>query len=396
MTAPRWIDDESGFADLVDELAAAPIYALDTEFHRERTYYPHVALVQIAWGEQLAIVDPLAVDIAPLARVLEGDGLLVAHAADQDLEVLQRACGALPGNLVDTQVAAQFLGFSSPSLQSLMSQLLDVHLPKGDRLTNWTRRPLTADQLSYAASDVAQLVELWRLIEAKLADSGRLQWALDECRLLLERATGESDPRTAWWRMKDTRSLRGKSRGVAQAVAEWRELRARAQDLPPRFVLPDMAVAGIAHKPPASGGDLREIRGLEGKGLRGTVVDELLAAVQRGLALDPSDLVVPPADDVDRTLRPAIALVTAWIGQLAHDLQLDATMLATRGDVQALLRGTPGARLTRGWRAQLLAEPIRMLIDGEAALAFDGRGGLALERRSREVVAVALPEDDRG
>ena len=396
MTAPRWIDDESGFADLVDELAAAPIYALDTEFHRERTYYPHVALVQIAWGEQLAIVDPLAVDIAPLARVLEGDGLLVAHAADQDLEVLQRACGALPRNLVDTQVAAQFLGFSSPSLQSLMSQLLDVHLPKGDRLTNWTRRPLTADQLSYAASDVARLVELWRLIEAKLAASGRLQWALDECRLLLEKATGEHDPRMAWWRMKDTRSLRGKSRGVAQAVAEWRELRARAQDLPPRFVLPDMAVAGIAHKPPASSGDLREIRGLEGKGLRGTVVDELLAAVQRGLALDPSDLVVPPADDVDRTLRPAIALVTAWIGQLAHDLQLDATMLATRGDVQALLRGTPGARLTRGWRAQLLAEPIRMLIEGEAALAFDGRGGLALERRSREVVAVALPEDDRG
>lgn len=395
MSAPRWINDEPGFAGLVSELAQAPIYALDTEFHRERTYYPHVALVQIAWGDQLAIVDPLAVDIAALASVLDGEGLLVAHAADQDLEVLQRSCGTLPRHLVDTQVAAQFLGFSSPSLQSLMSQLLDVHLPKGDRLTNWTRRPLTPDQLSYAASDVAQLVELWRLIEARLADSGRLQWALDECRLLLERATGENDPRTAWWRMKDTRSLRGKSRGVAQAVAEWRELRARSQDLPPRFVLPDMAVAGIAHKPPASAADLREIRGLEGKGLRGTVVDELLAAVQRGLALDPSELVLPPADDVDRTLRPAIALVTAWIGQLAHDLELDATMLATRGDVQALLRGTPGARLTRGWRAELLAEPIRMLIEGDAALAFDGRGGLALERRSREVVPVALPEDDR-
>ncbi len=136
----RWIGDKAALGDLVDELVSCDVYALDTEFHRERTYFPRLALVQLAWREGIALVDPLAVDVSPLARVLQGQGLAVVHAAEQDLEVLEHACGTVPTRLFDTQVAAGFLGQVSPSLVNLVERILGVRLLKGDQLTDWTRQ----------------------------------------------------------------------------------------------------------------------------------------------------------------------------------------------------------------------------------------------------------------
>ncbi len=172
---PETVTTESALATLVDELSEVPRYALDTEFHRERTYWPRLALVQVAWRSQpegyprVALVDPLAVDPAPLAKVLDGPGVMVAHAASQDLEVLARACQLLPGKLFDTQIAAGFLGYGSASLASLVERFLGLRLAKGDRLTDWSRRPLTASQVAYAASDVAYLLELADVISEQLA-----------------------------------------------------------------------------------------------------------------------------------------------------------------------------------------------------------------------------------
>jgi len=381
MSSPRWIDDPGSLERLVAELAEAEAYAVDTEFHRERTYYPHLDLVQIAWAGDLALVDPLAVDLAPLARVLDGPGLAVLHAADQDLEVLRASCGTVPTRLFDTQLAAGFLGMSSPSLQSLVERLLGVRLKKGDRLADWTRRPLGADQRAYAAADVEHLLALHAVITSQLAGRGRLVWAEQECELARTQQRGPTDPQTAWWRQRDARSLRGRSMGVAQEVAAWRERRAMALDLPPRFVLPDLAMAAIAQRPPSSAADLTAVRGLEGRQVKGAMVDEIMAAVERGRALPPESVHRPPADDLDRTLRPAVALVSAWVAQLASDLEVDSALLATRADVQSFLREDPGARLSEGWRKQLVGEPVRRLVAGEATLAFE-RGHLILEDRA--------------
>ncbi|MBV8958485.1 MAG: HRDC domain-containing protein [Actinobacteria bacterium] len=386
MTSAEWIADPGGLEDLCNALLKEPAYALDTEFHRERTYYPHLALLQVAFPGRLVLVDPLDLDLAPLAPVLSSDAVFVAHASEQDLEVLLRACNALPTTLFDTQVAAGFLGFSSPSLSTLVDQLLHVKLPKGDRLTNWTRRPLTDAQKDYAASDVVHLLEIRELIVAQLEKDGRLEWAEQECAVQLQRAAAVSDPTTAWWRLKETRTLRGKSRCVAQEVAQWREHRAMALDIPTRFVLSDMAILGIAHRPPASARELRDIRGLEGRPLKGDAVEELLAAVRRGKELDESQLRLPQRDDLDPALRPAVALVSAWIAQLARDVRIDASLLATRADLHALLRGDTRGRLSHGWRSHLLGEPIRRLVDGEAAVAFDGKGDLVVEKRSRQPI----------
>ena len=390
---PSWVDGPEALARLVGELVEAEAYAVDTEFHRERTYYPHLDLVQIAWDGGLALVDPLAVDLAPLAQVLDGPGLAVLHAADQDLEVLRASCGTVPSRLFDTQLAAGFLGMSSASLQSLVERLLGVRLKKGDRLADWTRRPLGPDQRAYAAADVEHLLALHATITAQLADRGRLSWAEQECELARLQERGPTDPETAWWRQRDSRSLRGKSMGVAQEVAAWRERRAMALDLPPRFVLPDLAMAAIAQRPPSSAADLAGVRGLESRHLKGAMADEIMAAVERGRGLPPESVRRPPADDLDRALRPAVALVAAWVAQLASDLEVDPALLATRSDVQGFLRGDAGARLSEGWRKQLVGEPVRRLVAGEATLAFE-RGHLVLENRARPPASVVAADGD--
>jgi ribonuclease D len=188
------IDTQDGLAEIVDHLVDEPFYALDTEFHRERTYYPKLALLQIAWPEGLALIDPLAVDLAPLGRLLDSDATAVIHAADQDLEVLELACGTIPTHLFDTQVAAGFLGMSSPSLATLYERVLGVRVPKADRLSDWLARPLSTTQLEYAASDVAYLLDVHDKLEGDLDGRGRLGWALDECEKVRARARGSRDP----------------------------------------------------------------------------------------------------------------------------------------------------------------------------------------------------------
>ena len=377
---PEWVEDQHRFDTIVDEVAEAGAYALDTEFHRERTYYPRLALLQLAWPGGLALVDPLAVEVAPLARLLDGPGTAVLHAADQDLEVLLRACGTLPTRLFDTQLAAGFLGFSTPSLQALVEQVLATRLPKGDRLTDWTRRPLTSDQQTYAAADVEHLLELRDIISGRLRQRDRYGWAELECEERRVQARAAQDPETAWWRLKASRSLRGSARGVAQEVAAWRERRAADLDVPPRFVLPDLALASIAQRPPRTAKDLTAVRGLDGRYLRGEIGGELMAAVERGRSLAEAEVRRPPAEHFERALRPAVTLVSAWVGQLAADLEIDPGLLANRSDLQAYLRRDADARLATGWRHDLVGQPVGRLVEGKAALAFEGER-LVLEDR---------------
>ena len=376
---------------VIDELLDEPAYALDTEFHRERSYYANVALLQLAWPGRCALIDPLAVDLEPFGEVLEGPGLAVLHASTQDLEVLLRACGVIPSRLFDTQLAAGFLGFSTPSLSSLVERVLDVHLPKASRLTDWLRRPLSDDQLSYAAADVLHLLPLTAALEHELEATGRLAWAQEECELLRTRGWGPPDPDDAWLRIKEARSLRGKSRGVAQAVAAWRERRAAELDQPVRFILSDLAIVGIAGKPPRDVEGLRAIRGLDERNARGKVGESLLDAVEDGRSLPEDAIRLPKREEVDRDLRAAVALVSAWVTQVSRLLRIDPALLATRTDLATFLAHDADARLASGWRKDLLGDAITELVGGTYALAFDGAGGLALERRSGETVTIDLP-----
>jgi ribonuclease D len=383
VSAPPVIADPAEFGSLIDRLASEPTIALDTEFHRERTYFPKVALVQLAWSDGVALVDPLAVSLEPLAALFGPDNEIVFHAADQDLEVLELACGDIPDRIYDTQVAAGFLGMTSPSLAAVCDRELGVRLPKAERLTDWLARPLGERQREYAASDVLHLLEVRDRQREALRRRGRLEWAQDECDVLRTRIRGARDPQEAWRRIKEARQLRGRARCVVRSVAA-------LLDQPPRFVLADLAVVGIAQRAPTTVDDLVGIRGVDERMARGRLGLEVLDAVAEGRnATVPSE--PEPSPELERELRPAVTLVSAWVSQLARDEELDTSLLATRADIEAILRADPSARLAVGWRAELVGEPIRALVSGDAALAFNGDGTLVLEQRSRQRFARPAP-----
>ncbi len=376
------VDTAAGLRGILDEVAGAPAVALDTEFHRERTYFPKLGLVQIAYEpDRLVLIDPIAVDVAPLAELLESDTTVVIHAASQDLEVLRLVTGAVPRDLFDTQIAAGFAGYSNPSLARLHEGLLDVSLSKSDRLTNWLVRPLPANVLDYAADDVRHLLRIHDLLRADLEKRGRLEWAADEFALERERALVARRPEDAWRRVKGAGKLRGRAAAVAQQVASWRERRAAEIDIPVRHVLGDLALVSIAQRPPRDVAGLGKVRGMDGRGLKGGVAEDLLDAVRRGTEVEPPAVDKPRRRKKSPNTGPAVTLLSSWLNQYAHELQIDTQLLATRGDIEAFVERSGHGRLAGGWRRDLVGRPMQELLDGEAALAFEPGRGIVLEPR---------------
>lgn len=376
-----WIDDDESLERFVDVARGKSAYFLDTEFHREKTYFPQLALIQICIDDRIVLIDPLSVDVSLLRPLLEGDGLCVLHAGQQDLDVLSQSCGFIPSRLFDTQLCAGFIGYSQPALSVLLQSFFKIALPKGDRLTDWLRRPLTREQLVYAALDVRHLPRLYASITEQLNRLGRTQWAAAACEELRTRPTGPSSPDDAWLRVKDVRTLKGRARWIAQAVSRWRELRAMDLDIPPRHVLSDIAVLAISQKAPRTADDLAQSRGVDARQARGQVGAALLVAISDGITRSAAgDLHFPSSDtdDVDKSLRPAVTLVSAWITELARQSELDPTLLGTRRDIIDLLSGNPNARLGQGWRAEIVGRDISDLVEGRKALSFTPERALKL------------------
>lgn len=372
-----WVDSEKTLDDVIDRVLTSSRYAIDTEFHREKTYYPKLALVQIRWGTETALIDPLAVDPRRLGRLFASEILAVFHAAQQDLEVLRHASLEAPRNIFDCQVAAGFVGYSTPSLATLVQAIKKISLSKGDRLTDWLRRPLTEQQCAYAADDVAHLFDLHDDLTRQLNELGRVDWVSAACAELASRPTGPQDPSDAWLKLKEVRALKGPARGVAQALAKWREERAMRSDLPPRRVMSDMALLGISQRIPKSVEELANTRGVDDRHLSADYCREIMTAVRDGAKIS---VTLPSIDndDVDKFARPALTLITAWVGELARKHKIDATLLATRSDITAFLRQSPNARLRQGWRATLVGDDLVRILNGEVGLSVDRDGHLKL------------------
>ena len=379
LTTHVWIDKDSELEGLRDRLIDHPRVAIDTEFHRERTYFPELALLQIGSPDGVYLIDPLKCDVGILAPVLDSSVLWIAHAAQQDLEVLHLATGVTPRNLFDTQIASGFIGMSTPSLSALVSSTLGVNLSKGDRLTDWLRRPLTPAQCAYAANDVLHLDAVYEKVTEELIGLDRLGWAEEACAESLSRRQ-ESTSDDAWLRVKDARSLKGEARGVARSVARWRDERARQLNVPVRRVLSDMALVSIAQQVPTSANELLGLRGIDGRLSHGSDANEILAVVASGRT-EVVNLPNGSGEEIDKRLKPAVNLMTAWISELARLHRIDATLLGTRADVDALLRRDESCRLLSGWRRDIVGSDLEDILNGRAGLSFDGKGHLRLIRQ---------------
>jgi ribonuclease D len=370
--------DNPDLDQLVTEFCGADAYALDTEFHGEGRYYPRLAVIQLAGHGRVAVVDATAVDARSLERLFAGPGVAVTHAGSQDLEIIDRACGARPARVFDTQIAAGFLGYGSASLAALVVGFLGRRMDKRSQLSDWFQRPLSAEQIAYAEADVAHLLELRAVLETRLADLGRLEWAKEECE---RHGTGRSpDITTAWWRLKGAGQLKALARGRAQELAAWRERAARVADRPARNILPDDVIVTLAEEPPHSVADIPRSRLFDPRKLSRATVGELIAAAARGAALAPEDIRLPP-DGLPPHLQGLAGLIAAWVQQQARDLSIDPALLATRRDIEALLQNEPDLRLRQGWRAEVIGAGVDRIASGRAAVAYDGAGALVLVDR---------------
>jgi ribonuclease D len=360
---------------LVTEFAGADAYALDTEFHSEGRYYPRLAVIQLAVPGRVGVIDAMAVDLRYLRRLVDGPSVAVTHAGGQDLEIMERACGARPSRVFDTQIAAGFLGYGSASLARLVTEFLGRRMDKSPQLSDWFQRPLAAEQIAYAEADVAHLLELRAVLETRLADLGRLEWANEECERL---GTPRSpDLTTAWWRLKGAGQLKALARGRAQELAAWRERAARVADRPARNILPDEAVVTLAERPPRSAADIPKTRLFDPRKLSTAAVGELIAAAARGADLPPEDIRLPP-DGLPPHLQGLAGLIAAWVQQQGRDLSIDPALLATRRDIEAFLQNEPGVPLRQGWRAEVIGATVDRIATGRAAVAYDGAGALVL------------------
>ena len=375
------MEQEARLVELLAEACDAPSYALDTEFHREQTYFPRLGLVQLAWADRVILLDPLATSLEPLGVLLDSAATAVMHAPDQDLEILRHLVDQVPASLVDTQTAAGFCGMRSASLRDLLARFLDIDVAKGDRLTDWLRRPLRSEQLEYAAGDVRHLPALWAALRERLGDLGRLEWCEEECERLRVRESASRLPEDAWMRVRELRRLPRRSQPLAIAVAAWRERRAAQLDLPVRYVLSDLALAAVVQAAPTSQAALAAVRGVDARAMSSSVGTELLEVIERARRSPPR--VPPKPKGPDRShLQPVVSLVSAWLSQVARDDHLDPALVATRADLAAFLEGEPQARLAGGWRYERYGSRVEELMTGKAAVALEPEGKLCIERRS--------------
>ncbi len=368
---PRWIDDDRALAELVSILVDEPAYGLDTEFMSERTYWPQLCLVQVSWADGVALVDPLACDVRALETVLQAPGTMITHAGASDLPILDRAIGSRPSALFDVQLAAGFVGLGLPSLGTLVSALLDIRLDKSEQLADWSKRPLSEATRRYAAADVEYLFPMTEALQRRLQKLGREEWAASECDVLRTAPDRRIDPDVAWWKIKGASSMRGEKARVAQSVAAWRERRAQQLDVLPRFVLPDLALAAVVGRPPKTRDQLFALRGVNR--LPNDVVRELLDVIEAGREMPKEQLRLPEKYDDGPELDAAVALLVAYVAELARGERLEKQLLATREDVKALVYGRP-SRLDTGWRAEIAGHSLHHLLEGKAVIRLTDNG----------------------
>ena len=381
-----------------EELAVAAAAArehgrigIDTEFMSEGRYRALLCLVQIAVDDpsngnvpRISLIDSLnAVDITPLAQLLADPAIeVVLHAGRQDVAILRRAWNTEITNIFDTQRAAGFVGASAQTgYGNLLGAMLGRRVGKTASYTRWDARPLTAEQLSYAAEDVAHLLELADEVQRRLRESGREAWAREECRRL-ESATDERDPDSAWERLPRVGQLDPRSRAVARELAAWRERAASAEDRPVGSVLADPALVELAKRHPSNLNALEQIRGIHPSGIRrrGAAILEAIAA---GMSAEP----IPreePRGRSDPEDAPLIVLAEALLRARALEAALAYELIASRGELELIVaaarRGEPEpeVRTLEGWRSELVGADLRDLLAGRKSVSVGPDRRLAL------------------
>ncbi|HEX7390491.1 MAG TPA: ribonuclease D [Acidiphilium sp.] len=376
--APVLISTTADLAALCDRLAAEPFVTVDTEFMRERTYFPVLCVVQLAGASDVAVIDAQApgLDLAPLGALLADPSVVkVFHACRQDIEIFLLKFGAVPTSVFDTQVAAMVAGFGDQAgYDTLVASLAHGTIDKAHRFSDWQARPLSPAQVDYAAADVTWLRLVYQALRSRLEQDSRLDWVGEEMAILAEPGTYRTEPEDAWKRLK----LRGANRrqlALIQAIAAWREREAMRIDIPRQRVVKDEQIPELAAIAPSGPDDLTRVRGLTKGFAEGKSGTSLLAAIADAKSLPDSALPsLPRTGEVVKPSPALVALLKVLLAERAASHHVASRLIASSDDIDHLAgEDAPNLPCLHGWRAEIFGNDALRLKSGRIALAARGR-----------------------
>jgi ribonuclease D len=369
MTTIQYINTADQLAAICEEIKKASWLALDTEFLREKTYYPKFCLLQIATPEWVACVDPIALpELGNLFEAIYNPEIVkVFHSCHQDLEIFYQMTGKVPGPLFDTQVAAPLLGYQdNPGYAMLVSSLLNINLNKAHTRADWSKRPLSEAEIQYAADDVIYLCQIYQMMLQKLAVLGRADWLKHDFKELENPNNYQVLPEKAWLKIRGKNKLTAKQLSIVQALAEWRETTAQAENRPKTWLLRDELMFDMAKQQPETVADLANIRGINERTVQryGRKLCELIAAAKNN---EPQ-----PLKEKERTIKKnqqheaILDILTALVRIRAEENSLNPTILAARKDLEVLLfNEEEDCPLLHGWRYSMAGKELVGLLKGE-------------------------------
>ena len=367
----QFIDTEAELAKFCQHISDTTWMTVDTEFLRERTYYAQLCLIQVATADSIACIDPLAIDdLSPLLELIyQPDIAIVFHAARQDLELFYALRGSLPPNVFDTQIAATVLGYGDQiGYGNLVKQCINIELDKAHSRTDWSKRPLDAGQIDYAADDVRYLRDVYHILLKELHEKNRLHWLDDDFASLTNSDTYEPDPAMMWKKIKGAGRLKGVQLAILQKLAEWREARAIESNRPRRWILKDEVMLDLAKLTPETTQKLSVIRGLES----GTIQRHgktLIDIVARAKAIPKTQwpTVKKPVfltTQQDATVDAMVALLRKFCDEQA----IAPAAVASRKDIERVVSGDPSVSLLHGWRNEIVGHHLQDFLAGKLSI----------------------------
>ena len=366
-------------AQICERIRASERVGIDTEFHNERTYTARLMVIQLAFEDGCAIVDPLAIaDLTPLAEALS-ETVVVGHALTSDLKIFADRFERVPQEIFDCQVAAAFLGYGMAiSLADLVRDLCGVRLKKSQTVSDWSARPFSEKQLEYLVDDVAHLLDMHGTLSERLGVKGRYEWALEECRQLTDIARYQSDERRMYSRIPGANRMNRRELGILCEVVKLRDRIARDRDLPLKYIMPDDVVGGIATLRPHRVEDLAQLRRLD-PGTRRSLGNAIVEAVKRGEELPEDQLPPKFARPLGNSRETLVSLMSVVVGEIARENDLPASLLVPRASLERLAREVPAGLEDfeavldlSAWRMQLVGERLWRLLSGASAMRIEG------------------------
>ena len=369
----EYIDKPEQLTDLCDRIKREPWIALDTEFLREKTYYPVFCLLQIATPEWVVCVDPIALaDLSELFEAINNPGIIkVLHSCRQDLEIFYQETGKVTTPVFDTQIAAPLLGFQeNPGYAMLVSSFLNINLSKAHTRTDWTIRPLSEAQIQYAADDVIYLCKIYQIICQKLEALDRLDWLEKDFELLKDVELYQVSPVNAWQKVKGRNRLTGKQLSIVQALSKWREETAQSENRPKNWLVRDDLLLELAKLQPETVDDLNKIRSINERTVRryGKVICRLINESKQRVPI--------PADNKKAAKKTpkqeaVLDVLTAVVRMRADENSLNPIILASRKDLEKMLLDEQQSSLLLGWRYSMVGKELQGLLKGQYALTLN-------------------------